>query len=112
MSRFFRRMAASATIALAAAGPLLVPSGMAAPVAASSEKEDAALVVAVKDALTASLGADASDVVVTARNGRVTLHGWVDMPRQEAQARTIAGKVPGVKKAYSNIRTWSSKDEN
>jgi len=111
MSKFFRRMAASTTIALAA-GPLLLSSGMAAPVAASGEKEDAALVVAVKEAITASLGKDASDVVVTARNGRVTLHGWVNMPRQEAQARTIAGKVPGVKKAYSNIRTWSSKDED
>lgn len=111
MKSSLKRIAAGAVLA-AAVGPLLISTGFAAPVAAPSEREDAALVIAVKDALSSAMGKEAEEVVVTAKNGRVTLRGWVNSPKQEYQARMVAAKVPGVKKTYSNMHTWSSKDED
>lgn len=73
---------------------------------------DAALVAAVKSALGQSLGREGADLSVTARNGQVTLRGWVQEPHQEREARLIASKVPGVNIAYSQIHTWASKDSH
>ena len=99
MTRSINRIAAAALIALAA-GPF-----MAAQAATSN---DADLASAVQSSLSNSLGSDASGLTVTANNGNITLHGWTQGPQEEAKARFVASKVPGVHNAYSSVRTFSS----
>ena len=98
MTRSINRIAAAALIALAA-GPFM---------AAQAATNDADLATAVQSSLSNSLGSDASGLTVTANNGNVTLHGWAQGPQEEAKARFVASKVPGVHNAYSSVRTFSS----
>ena len=98
MTRTFNRIAASALFALAA--------GAFLPAQAATNDTD--LANAVQSSLSNSLGSDAKDLTVTVRNGNVTLHGWTQGPQEEAKARFVASKVPGVHNAYSSVRTFSS----
>lgn len=110
MNSRFSRLVAPALLGLAI-GPMLVLSASAGPLAKPAERSDATLVSAVKDALSNDMGKAASDLAITARDGKITLHGWVNSPKQEAHALDVAAKVPGVRKAYSNVHTWSSRDD-
>jgi osmotically-inducible protein OsmY len=65
---------------------------------------------AVSAALTQAMGSDAKDIKVTNKDNVVTLTGWVNHPDQLSKALATAGRVPGVKKAYSQIHTWSSEN--
>jgi osmotically-inducible protein OsmY len=85
----------------------LLASGLASAFAAGTA-EDAALAVTVKSAVVQSLGDQARDLAVTVDHGVVTLTGWAQEPRYEAQARAVASRVPGVTQAYSTVHTWSS----
>ena len=98
MTRTFNRIAASALFALTA--------GAFLPAHAASN--DADLAGQVQTALSSSLGSDAKDLTVTAQDGSVTLHGWTQGPVEEAKARFVASKVPGVANAYSAVRTFST----
>ncbi|SDO78635.1 BON domain-containing protein [Rhodoferax sp. OV413] len=98
MTRSINRIAAAALIALAA-GPFM---------SAQAATNDADLASAVQSSLSNSLGSDASNLTVTANNGNITLHGWTQGPQEEAKARFVASKVPGVHNAYSSVRTFSS----
>ena len=97
MTRSIHRIAASALLALAAGA--LLPAHAAT---------DADLAGSVQSALSNSLGSDAKDLTVSARNGKVTLRGWVQGPKEEARARFVASKVPGVTRAYSAVHTFST----
>lgn len=99
-SHRFHRLAVSALLALAA-GPFLVANSLAA-------TPDEALADSVQTALTAQLGRAVKDVTVHADNGTVVLHGWTQGPIAEGKARYVASTVPGVARAYSKIRTFSS----
>lgn len=103
-----RHQALAAALALAIVG--LASPARAAPVAGPADRTDAALVVSVRDAIDTKLGAEASELTITALDGKVTLHGWAKSPKQEEEARQIARKVPGVSKAYSRVHVWSSTD--
>lgn len=98
MTRSIHRIAASALFALAAGA--FLPAHAAA--------NDADLAGAVQSAISISLGSDAKDVTATASNGSVTLHGWTQGQQEEAKARYVASTVPGVVNAYSNVRTFST----
>ena len=100
MTRSIHRIAASALLALAAGA--LLPAHAAT---------DADLAGSVQSALSNSLGSDAKDLTVSARNGKVTLRGWVQGPKEEARARFVASKVPGVANAYSKVRTFSTDND-
>ncbi|WP_394791883.1 BON domain-containing protein [Rhodoferax sp.] len=100
MTRTFNRIAASALFTLAAGAFLTAHAAT-----------DADLASSVQSALSSSLGSDAKDVTVTSRNGSVTLHGWTQGPQEEAKARLIASKVPGVHNAYSTVRTFSTDND-
>jgi osmotically-inducible protein OsmY len=106
----FHRMAASVLLSLAA-GPFLLSPAQAAGKAQSHERDDAALVTSVQAALQNSLGSDAAELTVTASHHNVTLHGWINRPKLEAQAVEAASKVPGVKHTYSQVHTWSSRND-
>lgn len=111
MNTRLKLFAAGAVLAITA-GPFLT-AAHAAPGAPESGMpvNDQALASTVKDALDKTLGSDAKDLSVVADHGVVMLNGWVNLPRQEAQARTVASAVPGVARAYSHVHTWSSSDE-
>lgn len=81
----------------AAAAPAMSPS-------------DAALAAQVKAALLEAAPFQESNVelVVTARNGRVDLSGWIQADTDELPARTIAARVPGVKGVTSHLHAWST----
>lgn len=98
MTRSLNRIAATALFTLAAGAFL----------PAQAATSNAALAGAVQSAVTASMGADAKDVTVSASNGNVTLHGWAQGPQEEAHARYVASTVPGVANAYSKVRTFSN----
>ncbi|WP_367847354.1 BON domain-containing protein [Rhodoferax sp. WC2427] len=100
MAHLFKRLAASTLLAIAA-GPLLMASSMAA-------TPDEALAETVQTALATQLGRAAKDVTVSVNNGTVVLHGWTQGPGTEGKARYIASTVPGVTRAYSKIRMFSS----
>lgn len=85
----------------------LLAGGLASAFAASTPA-DVALATSVKSAVVQSLGDQASDMSVNVDNGVVTLTGWAQEPRFEAQARAVASRVPGVTQAYSTVHTWSS----
>jgi osmotically-inducible protein OsmY len=104
----FNRPAASIALAVVA-GSFITSASIAAP-AASMSTNDMALASAVQVVLVKSMGDAAKDLTVTAQNGAVTLHGFVNQPREEDQARYVTSKVPGVTAAYSKIHTWSSND--
>ena len=102
MTRSLNRFAAAALVALAA-GPFL---------SAQAATSDADLAGAVQSALSTSLGSDTTkDVTVTAHDGSVTLHGWIQGPVEEAKARYVASTVPGVSNAYSTVRTLSTDND-
>jgi hypothetical protein len=105
-----RLHALTASLLLATAGLGYSASAAAAPLAGPNDRSDAALVTSVRDALSNKLGPDATELTVTALDGRVTLHGWAKSPRQEEEARQIARKVPGVTRAYSRVHVWSTSD--
>ena len=98
MTRSIHRIAAAVLLALAA-GPFL---------SAQAATNDTDLASAVQSSLNNSLGSDANGLTVTSNNGNVTLHGWTQGPQEEAKARFVASKVPGVHNAYSAVRTFSS----
>ncbi|WP_394788919.1 BON domain-containing protein [Rhodoferax sp.] len=104
MKSSFKRIAASTLLAIAA-GPLLMVSSLSAQAATAS---DASLETSVQEAISQSMGSYAKAVTVTADNGNITLHGWVNGARQESQARTVASHVPGTANVYSHIRVWST----
>lgn len=97
MNHSINRIAASALFALAA--------GAFLPAHAAT---DADLAGSVQSALSNSLGGGAKDMTVTAHNGAVTLHGWAQGPVEESKARYVASTVPGVAKAFSKVRTYST----
>nr|WP_315239123.1 BON domain-containing protein [uncultured Albidiferax sp.] len=100
MAYTFQRLAATTLLALAT-GPLLSANSLAA-----TPDED--LAATVQTALTSQLGRAVKDVTVSADNGTVLLSGWTQGPIAEGQARYVASTVPGVARAYSKIRTFSS----
>jgi osmotically-inducible protein OsmY len=112
MNTRLKLFAAGAVLAITA-GPFLTAAYAAprAPASSAMPVNDQALASTVKDALEKALGSDAKDLSVVADHGVVMLNGWVNLPRQEAQARTVASAVPGVVRAYSHVHTWSSSDE-
>lgn len=101
MTRSVHRIAAAALLALA--------TGAFLPAHAATSDPD--LAGSVQSALNSSLGDDASKLTVTSRNGRITLHGWTKGPKEEAKARMVASKVPGVAKVYSSVRTFSTDND-
>ncbi len=101
MTRSINRIAASALFALAAGA--FLPAHAAA--------SDADLASSVQSAISTSLGSDAKDLTVTASNGSITVHGWTHGPLEEAKARVVASKVPGVANAYSTVRTFSTDND-
>jgi hypothetical protein len=101
MAPTLQRIATRTLIALAI-GPLFSAYAMT----------DTALAVSVSEALNKSLGDSVKNIKVTSTDGTVTLNGWVNSPKQEAQARKVASDVPGATKVYSRLRTWSSADLN
>jgi osmotically-inducible protein OsmY len=109
MSIRLNTLAASLLVATAGLG-FSVSAVAAPPMAGPNDRSDAALVVSVRDAINNKLGDEATDLTITALDGKVTLHGWAKSPKQEEEARQIARKVPGVSKAYSRVRVWSSTD--
>jgi osmotically-inducible protein OsmY len=100
MAHTFRRLATTTLLALAA-GPFLMASSHAA-------TPDENLAASVQTALTTQLGRAVKDVTVSADNGTVLLSGWTQGPIAEGKARYVASTVPGVTRAYSKIRTFSS----
>ena len=70
---------------------------------------DTALADAVMGTLRQTLGVEAKDLVVRARGGVVTLGGWTSRVEDEDRARVTASRVPGVVKAVSQIRVWSTR---
>ena len=100
MHRPLTRLAASTVLAIAA-GPLMVASSMAS-------TSDEALQSSAQEAINQSLGYRAKSITVTAENGTLTLHGWVNGARQVSQARTVASAVPGASDVYSHLRVWST----
>lgn len=100
MAHTLQRLAATTLLALAT-GPFLLASSHAA-------TPDEVLADTVQTALTAQLGRAVKDVTVRADNGTVVLHGWTQGPIAEGKARYVASTVPGVARAYSKIRTFSS----
>ena len=104
MAPTFQRLAASTLLALAA-GPFLMASSLPATAAPSP---DEALATEVHNALTSQLGNAVKNVTVAADNGTVTLSGWTQGPISEGKARYVASTVPGVDRAYSKIRMFST----
>ena len=102
MAPTLQRLAAATLMALAT-GPFLLASSMAA-------TPDEALAQAVQTALTTQLGPAVKDVTVTANHGTVVLSGWTQSPAAESKARYLASTVPGVTRAYSKIRLFSTSD--
>ena len=98
MTRSINRIAATALFALAAGA--LLPAHAAG--------NDVELANSVQSAISTQMGTDAKDLTVTASNGSVTLHGWTQGVQEDAKARFVASKVPGVHNAYSSVRTFSS----
>jgi osmotically-inducible protein OsmY len=98
MTRSFNRIAATALFALTAGAFL----------PAHAATSDADLANSVQSAITSQLGSDAKDLTVTASNGSITVHGWAYGPQAEAKARYVASTVPGVANAYSDVRTFST----
>jgi osmotically-inducible protein OsmY len=98
MTRSAHRIAATALLAL----------GAAAFLPAHAASSDADLARTVQSTLNSQLGSDARDVTVSAHNGSVTLHGWMQAQRDEDKARYVASTVPGVANAYSDVRTFST----
>lgn len=90
---------AAACLLVLAAGPLLAATG------------DAALAAQVQAVLDHAMGPAAAQLQVQVDHGTVTLSGWTELPRDEAQARALASRVPGVTQAYSRVRSWSSDDD-
>jgi osmotically-inducible protein OsmY len=101
MTRSFNRIAATALLALTAGAFL----------PAHAATNDADLANAVQSTLNSQFGSDARDVTVTAHNGSITLHGWMQDQRREDKARYVASTVPGVANAYSDVRTFSTDGE-
>jgi osmotically-inducible protein OsmY len=101
MARSFNRFTATALLALTAGAFL----------PAHAATSDADLASAVQTTLTRQLGSDVQDVTVTAHNGSITLHGWMQAQRDEDKARYVASTVPGVANAYSDVRTFSTDSE-
>lgn len=102
MPHTLQRLTATALLALAS-GPFFMASSLAA-------TPDEALALAVQTALTNQLGRDVKDVTVSAKNGTVVLSGWTQGPISEGKARYVASTVPGVERAYSKIRMFSTSD--
>ncbi|WP_294000972.1 BON domain-containing protein [Sphaerotilus sp.] len=71
---------------------------------------DAALAERVKATLleTAPFQEPTVDLVVTARNGRVDLSGWINLDTDELPARAIAARVSGVKGVTSHLHAWAT----
>ena len=102
MAFTLQRLVASTLLALVT-GPFLLASSMAA-------TPDEVLAQAVQTTLTAQLGRTVKDVTVSAKNGTVVLSGWTQGPISEGKARYVASTVPGVDRAYSKIRMFSTSD--
>lgn len=85
----------------------LLAGGLASAFAGGTP-DDVALATTVKSAVVQSLGDQAKDLSVNADHGVITLTGWTQEPQQEALARAVASRVPGVVQAYSTVHTWSS----
>lgn len=80
----------------------------AMPSAGVASTGDMALADAVMGSLRQTPGLDSKDLVVRARGGVVTLGGWAERVEDEDRARVVASRVPGVVKAVSQIRVWST----
>ncbi len=84
--------------------------GTGAPMGASgiTNPNDKALAATVSNTLQQYPDLQNEEIVVAVNNGIVTLRGWVEHPDQEAHARALASRVPGVAQAYSRIHLWST----
>ncbi len=102
MTHAYKRLAATVLLAIAT-GPFFVASSTAA-------TTDDALAATVHKLLIAQLGKDVKDVTVAASDGTITLSGWTQGSAAEGKARYLASTVPGVARAYSKIRMFSTSD--
>jgi osmotically-inducible protein OsmY len=102
MTHAYKRLAATVLLTIAT-GPFFIANTFAA-------TTDDALAATVHQVLTTQLGKDVKDVTVAASNGTITLSGWTQGSAAESKARYIASTVPGVARAYSKIRMFSTSD--
>ena len=103
---------------LMTAAVLLSALAMASPALANSvvgaTPEDLAVANGVQAALLKERAFQAAnvDIVVRAWQGKVNLSGWVGDAGDDATARRIAAGVSGVKTVSTNLRSWSSDNDD
>lgn len=81
----------------------IVTLALAAPIAAASKLDDAALTTKVKAALVTDSKAHAMDVNVESRDGVVQLNGFVGSDAERKSAEHAAHGVKGVRKVENNL---------
>lgn len=86
-----------------AAAPAPAPTPAPAPQAAAPNP-DKALAARIKEALEKALGAAATRIDVTVKNGAVTLWGSVDDDGERTRMIELARKVPGVSSVQNKLQ--------
>lgn len=99
-------------VAALLSGVALAPQAIANSVVGATP-DDVALATAVQSALLNDKNFQAPnvDIVVRAWQGKVNVSGWVGFTDDDAQARRIAASVSGVKSVTTNLRSWSSEND-